>query len=366
MIPYLNLQRLNSLYEPELSQAIERVVQSGHYVLGAEGRAFEAEFAHFCGTKHCVGTGNGLDALTLIFQAYICLGRLEPGDEVIVPANTFIASILAIERAGLQPVLCEPLWETANINPQAAARLVSPHTRAILAVHLYGRVAPVDELRELCERHHLLLIEDAAQAHGAGKRGVRTGALGDAAGFSFYPGKNLGALGDAGAVTTNDDELAECISALRNYGASKKYVFTYQGANSRLDEVQAAVLRVKLPHLDDDNDRRRALAWRFLKEINNPLIELPRFDVAEEHVFHIFPVFSTERERLQSYLTGCGIETLVHYPIPPHRQRAMPQYAYYQLPVTECLHREELSLPLSQALTDEEADQIIEAINHFS
>lgn len=367
MIKYLDLKRLNARFEPELSQSVTRVAQSGHYIAGPEGEAFEKEFAAYCGTQCCVGTSNGLDALTLIFQACCDMGHMTPGDEVIVPAQTFMASILAIERVGLIPVLCDACWETANIAPGQCRKLITPRTKAILAVHLYGRVAPMDELGALAREYGVLLIEDAAQAHGAALNGHKTGSLGYAAGFSFYPGKNLGALGDAGAVTTNDPHLAERIKALRNYGMEKKYIFSYrQGKNCRLDEIQAALLRVKLPFLDNDNSTRRKYAWRYLQEIHNPLIELPRFEVAEQHVFHIFPVFCPERERLQRYLLEQGVETLIHYPIPPHKQHALvSRYGGLSLPVTECLHREELSLPLSPALTPEELTRIIQLVNAF-
>ena len=365
MIKYLDLQRLNAGFEPELSKAVQRVAHSGRYILGTELKAFEEEFATYCGVQHCLGVGNGLDALTLILQAYCMLERMRPGDDVIVPANTFIATILAIERAGLTPVLCEPQWDTANIDPVQCEKLITPRTKAIVAVHLYGRVAPMNELKAIAKKHNLILIEDAAQAHGATLGGKKTGSLGDAAGFSFYPGKNLGALGDGGAVTTNDKDLADMVMALRNYGSTEKYIFPYPGANSRLDEIQAAVLRVKLKSLDEQNDIRRRIAWRYIEEMKNPLIELPLFDVAEEHVFHIFPVFSPERDRLRRYLSDRGIETIVHYPIPPHMQRSMFRYADAHLPITECLHREELSLPLSPVLTKNEITAVIDAINEF-
>ena len=365
MIKYLDLQRLNAGFEPELSKAVQRVAHSGRYILGTELKAFEEEFSTYCGVQHCLGVGNGLDALTLILQAYCMLERMRPGDDVIVPANTFIATILAIARAGLTPVLCEPQWDTANIDPVQCEKLITPRTKAIVAVHLYGRVAPMNELKAIAKKHNLILIEDAAQAHGATLGGKKTGSLGDAAGFSFYPGKNLGALGDGGAVTTNDKDLADMVMALRNYGSTEKYIFPYPGANSRLDEIQAAVLRVKLKSLDEQNDIRRRIAWRYIEEMKNPLIELPLFDVAEEHVFHIFPVFSPERDRLRRYLSDRGIETIVHYPIPPHMQRSMFRYADAHLPITECLHREELSLPLSPVLTKNEITAVIDAINEF-
>lgn len=365
MIKYFDLQRISDSFEPELSEVVTRVVRSGWYLQGEENRAFEEAFAHYCGTKYCIGAGNGLDALTLIFLAYCEQGVMKPGDEVIVPANTYIASILAVVRAGLKPVFCEPSLQSCNIAPERIEALITPRTRAILPVHLYGRCADMQPIQEIAERHHLKVIEDAAQSHGAMFQGKRTGNLGDAAGFSFYPAKNLGALGDGGAVTTNDESLAAMIRSIANYGSSVKYVHLYKGINSRLDELQAAVLRLKLSRLDADNGQRRLIARRYLDEIKNPLLTLPVIDDWEQHVFHIFPVFSPYRDRLQAYLKEEGIQAQIHYPIPPHRQGALAEYSALALPVTEQIHREELSLPMSPLMSGGEVDAVIAALNRF-
>lgn len=365
MIKYYDLQRISDSFEPELTEVVTRVVRSGWYLQGEENRAFEEAFARYCGTKHCIGVGNGLDALTLIFMAYCEMGVLQPGDEVIVPANTYIASILSVVRSGLKPVFCEPSFQCCNIAPENIEDLITPRTRAILSVHLYGRCADMQPICEIAARYHLKVIEDAAQSHGAVYHGKRTGNLGDAAGFSFYPAKNLGALGDAGAVTTNDELLARMIRTIANYGSSAKYVHLYKGVNSRLDELQAAVLRLKLPRLDADNECRRAIARRYLDEIKNPLLTLPCIDDWEQHVFHIFPVFSPCRDRFQVYLAEKGIQTQIHYPIPPHKQGALAEYSTLSLPVTEKIHLEELSLPMSPLMRDEEVDAVIAALNRF-
>ncbi|MDR1003936.1 MAG: DegT/DnrJ/EryC1/StrS family aminotransferase [Prevotellaceae bacterium] len=361
MIPYLNLQQLNASFEPQLSEAVLRVTASGQYLYGEATCRFEAQFARYCGVRHCVGTANGLDALTLIFLACRELNLLHDGDEVIVPANTFIATILAVLRAGLTPVLCEPRLDTCTIDPEAAERLITPRTRAILPVHLYGRQAAMPVLRELAARHHLLVIEDAAQAHGGGTP------TGLAAAYSFYPAKNLGALGDGGAVVTDDADLAAAVRALANYGASDKYVYIYKGVNSRLDELQAAVLSVKLARLDEDNARRRAIARRYLEQIpwERTGITAPVLatGIEPDNVFHIFPIFTPRREELQRQLLAHGIATQIHYPVPPHRQQALHAlFGNLHLPVTERIHREELSLPISPLLTDEEVGQVIAAI----
>lgn len=364
MIKYLDLERITRSFEPQLSEAVARVVRSGWYLTGCENKAFEEEFASYCGTRGCVAVGNGLDALTLIFMAYCSLGIMSPGDEVIVPANTYIASILAVQRAGLKPVLCEPEWETCNINPQRIEALITPKTKAIMVVHLYGRACAMQTVSQLAENYGLKVVEDCAQAHGARYRGVRVGALGDAAGFSFYPGKNLGALGDAGAVTANDESLLQRVRVLANYGSSAKYVHPFRGINSRMDEIQAAVLRVKLPRLDQDNAKRQAIARRYLQGIRAE-VSLPCYSEVEGHVFHIFTLLTDRRDALQAFLKEHGIQTLVHYPIPPHRQDSMTEYSDLQLPVTERIHREELSLPISPEMTFEEADRVIEAVNAF-
>lgn len=366
MIEYLDLKRINRSFEPQLSDTVTRVTQSGWYLLGEENKGFEQDFAAYCGTSGCVAVGNGLDALTLIFMAYCSLGLMAPGDEVIVPANTYIASILAVQRAGLKPVLCEPEWATCNIDPDRIEALITDKTRAILVVHLYGRACRMEKIQALARRYSLKIVEDCAQAHGAKDRGIHVGALGDAAGFSFYPGKNLGALGDAGAVTSDDAELLQRVRALSNYGSTRKYVHPFRGVNSRMDEIQAAVLRLKLKRLDQDNERRRVVALRYLRELHeSPALCLPVFDDPQAHVFHIFTVFCTRRDALQVFLKERGIQTLVHYPVPPHRQDSMTEYAALQLPVTERIHREELSLPISPEMTSEETDQVILAVNEF-
>lgn len=366
MIDYLDLKKINHSFEPELSETVERVVRSGWYLLGEENKGFEREFADYCGTSGCVAVGNGLDALTLIFMAYCSLGLMQPGDEVIVPANTYIASILAVQRAGLKPVLCEPDWETCNIDPGRIEELITEKTKAILLVHLYGRACRMEQVQVLARKYALKVVEDGAQAHGARDGGVRVGALGDAAGFSFYPGKNLGALGDAGAVTSRDEALIERVRVLANYGSSKKYVHPFRGLNSRMDELQAAVLRLKLKRLDQDNEKRRQVALRYLKEIHSgDGITLPVLDEPESHVFHIFTLFCAQRDALQAFLKERGIQTLIHYPIPPHRQDSMTEFAACSLPVTERIHREELSLPISPEMNEEEISTVIRAVNEF-
>lgn len=365
MIKYCDLKKITEIYEPQLSEAANRVIKSGWYILGNEVKNFEQEFAQYCGCNHCIGTGNGLDALTIIMLAYKELGIMQDGDEVIAPANTYIASILSILQAGLKPVLCEPSWESCNINPEKIEELITPRTKAIMAVHLYGRCADIPKINQTAKKHSLKIIEDSAQAHGATINGKRAGNLGDAAGFSFYPGKNLGALGDGGAITTNDKELADTARAIANYGSQKKYVNIFRGVNSRLDEIQAAILSVKLKSLDNDNDRRRDIAERYNNEINNPAITLPQTRKREEHVYHIYPIFCRERDKLQKYLYENGVETLIHYPIPPHKQEALKEFNKLELPITEHIHCEELSLPCNPAMSDEEVAKVIATINSF-
>ena len=365
MIKYFELQRVSDSFEPELSEAINRVIKSGWYIQGNENAKFESRFAEYCGAKYCVGTGNGMDALTLIFMAYQQLSIMQPGDEVIVPANTCIATIIGVLRAGLKPILCEPCWDTCNINPEKIEECITSRTRAILPVHLYGRCADMDPILAIAHRYHLKVVEDVAQAHGAVYKGKHAGHLGDAAAFSFYPSKNLGALGDGGAVVTDDEEVASLARSLGNYGSSAKYIHPYQGINSRLDELQAAVLSVKLSRLDANNERRRTIARLYIDGIHNSLLTLPQVDEWEQHVFHIFPIFSPVRDRLQAYLTEMGIQTLIHYPIPPHKQGALSEYSSLDLPVTERIHREVLSLPLSPQMSDEEVGQVIAALNRF-
>ena len=367
MVKYLDLKRINDSFGCELTDALDEAARSGWYLFGNELHEFERRFARFCGVEHCAGTGNGLDALTLIFKALISLGRIREGDEVIVPANTYIASILAVLRAGLKPVFCEPEWDTCNIDPARVEEKVTERTCAIMTVHLYGRACRMDEIRDVAEKSGLLIVEDCAQAHGAFCKDKRVGACGDAGAFSFYPGKNLGALGDAGAVTSDDKELVERVRMLANYGSSAKYVHPYVGINSRMDEIQAAVLNVKLGRLDKDNGLRRRVACEYMKGIMNPLVTLPYKEPDERaHVYHIFPVFSPLRDRLQEHLASCGVQSLIHYPIPPHRQGALHEYASLCLPVTERIHREELSLPMSPLLTGEEITSIIDAVNTFN
>lgn len=367
MVDYLNLRRISDSFEPALTAEIARVVQSGWYLLGKEVSRFEHSYAHYCGVKHCIAVGNGLDALTLIFMAYMSLGRLREGDEVIVPANTYIASILSVQRAGLIPVLCEPTLATQNIDATRLEACITPRTRAILAVHLYGRACAMKEIKEIAASHQLLVVEDGAQAHGARcNDGCIVGASGHAAGFSFYPGKNLGALGDAGAVTTSDAALEERVRMLANYGMSEKYVHPYRGINSRMDEIQAAVLSLKLKRLDADNFKRRAWATFYNEHIDNALITTPRWDESKlDHVFHIYPILCERRDELQRFLKEKGVNTLVHYPIPPHKQNSMREYHALSLPITESIHRCELSLPISPLLTLEEAQCVVDALNSF-
>ena len=366
MIKFLDLEKVTASFEPGLSREVERVVRSGWYLLGNEVHAFEADFARYCGVGECVGVANGLDALTLILRGYMEMGWMQEGDEVIVPANTYIATILSITRNRLVPVLCEPEEGTCLIDPARIEPLVTARTKAIMVVHLYGQVVDMEPVSQVAAKYHLKVIEDAAQAHGACYQGRRAGNLGDAAAFSFYPGKNLGALGDGGAVTTHDAELAKVVRALANYGSSAKYVFPYKGINSRLDEVQAAVLRHKLARLDADNERRRHVAERYMEGICHPLVALPEWREREGHVFHIFAVRCARRDALQAHLAGQGVQTLIHYPVPPHKQEAYREWNSRSYPVTERIHREELSLPISPVMTEEEVDIVVNAVNCFA
>ena len=365
MVKFLDLEKINARHAQEITKAMAGVLSSGWYLKGKETENFEKAYAEFIGTKHAIGCGNGLDALTLILMAYIEMGVMKPGDEVIVPANTYIASILAISRAGLKPVLVEPDPETLQIDDNLIEEKITPQTKAIMIVHLYGQNAYSEKIGQLCEKYNLKLIEDNAQAHGAFFKDKRTGSLGDAAGHSFYPGKNLGALGDAGAVTTNDDALAETVRALGNYGSEKKYVFNMRGLNSRIDELQAAILNVKLPALDKDNHRRREIAKIYFQGIKNPFIKLPGVSENLDNVFHIFPVFSPLRDQLQNYLKENGIETIIHYPIPPHKQKCYPEWNKLNFSITEKIHNQELSLPVSPVMTDLEAATVVEMLNKF-
>lgn len=365
MIPFLNLKSINEQYADELKEAFARVLNSGWYVMGNELNAFEVEFASFCGTKHAIGVANGLDALMLVFRAWKELGKLQAGDEVIVQANTYIASILAITENDLVPVLVEPDPVTFNLDPARVSAAITSKTKAILPVHLYGQLSPMPELLAIAQQHQLLVLEDCAQAHGSEICGRRAGNWGDAAGFSFYPGKNLGALGDAGAITTNDDELAQTLKALRNYGSHKKYENLYQGVNSRLDELQAALLRVKLPHLPAETARRQEIALAYRQRIQNPLIILPAVLDELQHVWHLFVIRTEHRAQLQTWLNEKGVQTLIHYPIPPHQQKAYNSWADLSLPMTEQLHQQVLSLPLDPTMSQQDIQTVIDAINGF-
>ena len=386
MIKYLDLKTINKPYE----HAADEVLRSGWYLKGDWTRRFEEAYADYIGTKHCIGCGNGLDALTLIFRAYKELGVMQEGDEVIVPANTYIASILAITENRLKPVLVEPSLDTLQIDDALIEQAITERTRAIMIVHLYGRCAYTDRIGDICRRHQLKLIEDNAQAHGCvcdavlphrfvatESRQTRTGSLGSAAGHSFYPTKNLGAFGDAGAVTTDDDELADVIRALGNYGSARHYVFDYQGRNSRMDEIQAAILLAKLPDLDANNQRRKEIAALYTNKVKHPDILLPQCD--RDSVYHIFPLLCSRRDELQRYLADNGVGTEIHYPIPPHRQRCyakgaqnwlselseLSEWPSLSLPITERIHAEELSIPCNPALSDDETARIVALINRF-
>ncbi|MEZ0007792.1 dTDP-4-amino-4,6-dideoxygalactose transaminase [Flavobacterium sp. 28YEA47A] len=365
MIKFLDLKKVNQPYEQAFQDRLKTIMDKGWYILGDEIKAFETDFAHYCGTKYCIGVGNGLDALVLILKAYIQLGKIQKGDEVILPANTYIASILAVLQADLVPVLVEPNLETYNLDPETIEKAITPKTKAILPVHLYGQLAPMKEINAIAKQNNLLVIEDAAQSHGAVLDSKKAGNWGDAAAFSFYPGKNLGALGDAGAITTNDDALAKMIFSIRNYGSEKKYVHDYIGVNSRLDELQAAFLSVKLPNLDAENELRKKVAERYLAEIKNDKIKLPFFDGSQNHVFHLFVIRTEHREEFQDYLSANAIQTLIHYPTPPHQQKALSYMSNLSFPITEKIHREVLSLPISPVMTDEEVGYVIEIINKF-
>lgn len=366
MIKFLDLQKINLVHQAEIEQRLLQVFRSGWYLLGTEVKNFENNLSQYIGSKHAIGVANGLDALRLIFRAYIELGVMSAGDEVIVPANTYIASILALSDNGLVPILVEPDINTYNLDITKIEEKITSKTKAIFIVHLQGRVIFSEALKTLAKKHNLKIIEDNAQTIGAEWNNLKTGNLGDAAGFSFYPGKNLGALGDAGAVTTNDDDLAKAIRALANYGSNEKYVNIYQGLNSRLDEIQAAVLDVKLKYIDDENDQRRKIAKRYIAEITNPKIILPENPENEkEHVWHVFVIRANERDSLQQYLTDNGIQTIIHYPIPPHQQKAYKEWNGLSFPITEKIHAEVLSLPISSVLEDQDVKTIIDILNNY-
>ena len=364
-IPFLSLYDVTARYGAEINEAVLRVVNSGWYLQGKENEHFEENYAKYIGTKHAIGCANGLDALIWIFRAYIEMGVMQPGDEVIVPANTYIASILALTENGLVPVLVEPKLNTLEIDDSKIEEAITSKTKAIFIVHLYGRCAYTEKIGELCKKYNLKLVEDNAQAHGCYYDDRRTGSIGDAAGHSFYPGKNLGALGDGGAVTTNDDELATTIRALANYGSTKKYVFKYCGRNSRLDEIQAAVLDVKLKYLDIDNEHRKDIADYYIKNIKNPHITLPDTLDRKNNVFHLFPILCDKRDELQHYLEENGVQTIIHYPIPPHKQECYKDWNSMSLPITEQIHDQELSLPISPVMTMDEAKVIVDLLNKY-
>lgn len=365
MIPFLDLKAINAQYRDELVAAATRVIDSGWYVQGTEVNAFEEDFAAYCGTKHAVGVANGLDALTLTLRAWRKMGKLQEGDEVIVPANTYIASILAITENRLVPVLVEPDINTYNICPKKIEAAITNKTRVILPVHLYGQLADMPAIMNIASRYDLLVLEDSAQAHGASIDGKRAGNWGHASGFSFYPGKNLGALGDAGAVTTNDDELAHTIRALANYGSHKKYENLYQGVNSRLDEMQAAMLRVKLSHLDNEIIHRRKVANAYIAGITNPAIILPTVADQNSHVWHVFVIRCQQRDELQKYLTENGVQTLIHYPIPSHKQQAYKEWNNLSYPIAETIHEEVLSLPISPVMKLKNVEEVMTICNNF-
>lgn len=379
MIKFLDLQKINRPFEIEFQEKMKQFLDKGWYILGDEVKTFETNFAAYCKAKYCIGVGNGLDALVLIFKAYMQLGKLQKGDEVIVPANTYIASILAILQADLVPVLVEPSLETYNINPFLIEEKITNNTKAILAVHLYGQLAEMSEINKIAQKYNLLLIEDAAQAHGAilndksqkseiknDKLEVKkAGNLGHAAGFSFYPGKNLGALGDAGAITTNDVALAEVLFSMRNYGSKVKYENEIIGTNSRLDELQATFLNAKLPYLDNENEKRRSIAKRYITEIKNNKIVLPIWDESKNHVFHLFVIRTKNRNELANYLKESGIETMIHYPIAPHKQEALKEWSDLSFPISEKIHNQVLSIPLNSCLREDEINKIIGVINQF-
>ena len=369
MIPFLNLKNVNQQYREELIAACTRVIDSGWYIGGKELEQFEQNFANYCGVKFAIGVANGLDALILTLRAWKELGKLQDGDEVIVPSNTYIASILAITANNLTPVLVEPDLATYNIDPAKIEEAITAKTKVILPVHLYGQLAAMSDIMHIAKNHNLLVLEDSAQSHGAQLDCKKAGNWGDASGFSFYPGKNLGALGDAGAVTTNDEELANMIKALRNYGSHEKYKNLVPGVNSRLDEIQAAMLDVKLKHLDDETQHRRQIADVYMAGINNPLIELPKVnkDVLndQQHVWHLFVVRSRNREALQQYLAENGVQTLIHYPVPPHKQQAYKEWNNLSYPISEKIHNEVMSLPMGPTLSLDDVKKVIQLCNSF-
>ena len=387
MVDYLNLRKITERHIDEIREAVNRIIDSGWYLKGEATHRFEEDYAQYMEAVsevaldnddrmvadghrgrhcHCVGCGNGLDALTLIFRAYKEMGRLKDGDEVVVPANTYIASILSITENGLKPILVEPDINTLEIDDKLIEQAITPRTKALLLVHLYGRCAMTGRIAAICREHDLLLVEDNAQAHGCTYRGRHTGSLGDAAAHSFYPGKNLGALGDAGAITTYDKNLADVCRALGNYGSARKYIFQYKGKNSRIDELQAAVLDVKLKYLDEENQRRKEIAKMYFENIKNPLIRLPMKNGDADNVFHIFPLLCKTRDRLQEYLMCKDIGTVIHYPIPPHKQACYKEWNNLSMPVTERIHHEELSIPCNPCMTDGDVETVVVALNEYN
>jgi len=366
-IPFLSLHDVTALHGVEINEAVTRVVNSGWYLQGKENDRFETNYSKFVGTNHTIGCANGLDALILIFRAYIEMGFMQPGDEVIVPANTYIATILAITENNLIPILVEPKLNTLQLDDDLIESAITPRTKAIALVHLYGRIAYTEKLAKICKKYNLKLIEDCAQSHGClYSDGRMTGNLGDAAGHSFYPGKNLGALGDGGAVTTNDPELASIVRALANYGSQKKYVFKYTGRNSRLDEIQAAVLDIKLKYLVEDNAHRKAVAKYYIENIKNPLITLPDTLPNEQNVFHVFPILCDKRDELQKYLEDNGVGTVIHYPIPPHKQECYKEWNHLSLPITEYIADHELSIPIGPTINIDDITKVVYLLNTFS
>lgn len=364
-VDFLNLKKINKRFSSEINTAVQRVIDSGWYIHGEELTSFENEFAAYCNVKFCIGVANGLDALTLVLKAWKITGKVSDGDEVIVPANTFIATILAVTEAGLKPILVEPDYSSNNISAENIKSAITPRTKVIIPVHLYGRIANMNKINTIAKDHGLLVLEDSAQAHGAMHNGRMAGGWGDAAAFSFYPGKNLGALGDAGAITTNDDQLAKVIRALSNYGSAQKYNHIYKGVNSRLDELQAAILRVKLNYLNEDIKLRRAIAAEYQSGIFNTNITLPSNDVPEEHVWHLYVVKTPCRSDFQKYMSDKGIQTLIHYPTPPHKQGAYEELSGLSFPLTEMIHEQVISLPMDPTISVEEVQYVIDTVNEF-
>jgi dTDP-4-amino-4,6-dideoxygalactose transaminase len=365
MIQFLDVHKINQRFEKEFQQALKNSLNSSNYILGSNVSSFESEFAAYCGSKYCVGVANGLDALTLILKGYIHLGKLAEGDKVIVPANTFVATILSVMHAGLEPVFVEPNVKTFNLDYDNVKKTFGDEIKAIIMVHLYGQLADVEALKRFSKSNNLLLIADAAQAHGAKHNQTRAGSFADAAAFSFYPSKNLGALGDGGAITTSDVKLYKTIRLLRNYGSREKYKNEVIGYNSRLDDIQAAFLRIKLKELDKDNEKRRTIAKRYLSEVHNSKVEMPFYDDSENHVFYAFVVKVEDRTGFIEYLETKGVATLIHYPIPPHKQKALQRFSYLNLPITEEIHKSVVSLPMSPVMTSKDVDTVIAVLNAY-